>query len=104
MALYELAALSQQLTAEIVGVGVAVLALTWFALRYWIATTQEPHIKDIPTPNVDRLNSEALEHMDQDPEVQAALSDNEPAPSDLLASLPTEKPATSDAKEKTPKS
>ncbi len=90
MVTYELAALSQNWTAGLVGGGVAVLLLIWFALRYWISTTHDPKIKDIPTPNVDRLNVEALEKMDLDPEVQAALADSEPAPDDLLNSVSKE--------------
>ncbi len=85
---YELAALSQTWMSGLVGGGVAALVIVWFALRYWIASTHDPKIKDIPTPTVDRLNTEALEHMDLDPEVQAALSASEPAPDDLLDLVP----------------
>ncbi|MGC8624972.1 MAG: hypothetical protein ACP5VQ_06875 [Phycisphaerae bacterium] len=99
---YDLAALSQTWTAGLVGGAVAVLLIIWFALRYWISTTHEPKIKDIHTPTVDRLNAEALEHMDLDPEVQAALSDNEPAPDDLLNSVSTEAKKTAKADGKTP--
>jgi hypothetical protein len=84
MAGYELAAWSQTWISGLAGGGVAALVVIWFALRYWIASTRDPNIKDIPTPTVDRLNAEALQHMDLDPEVQAALADSEPAPDDLL--------------------
>lgn len=100
---YELAAFSQTWTAGFVGGGVAVLVVVWFALRYWIATTHNPDIKDIPTPTVDRLNAEALEHMDMDPEVQAALADSEPAPDDLLNIIPKDSKETSTPESKTPK-
>jgi hypothetical protein len=94
-----LAANSGTFTAGLVGGGVAVLIMVWFAVRYWIATTRDPNIKDIPTPTIDRLNREALEHMDLDPEVQAALADGEPAPDDLLDIVPKDdEPAESDGK------
>ena len=88
---FALLAVSQTWTAGIVGGGVAVLVVVWFALRYWIATTHDANIKDIPTPTIDRRNEQALEHMDLDPEVQAALADSEPAPDDLLDFVPKEK-------------
>ncbi len=100
---YDLAAFSQTWTAGFVGGGVAVLVVVWFALRYWIATTHKTNIKDIHTPTVDRLNAEALEHMDLDPEVQAALADSEPAPDDLLDIIPKDGKGTSSPESKTPK-
>ena len=100
MAGYAIAVWSQTFTAGLVGGGVAVLVLVWFALRYWITTTHDPNIKDIPTPTIDRLNQQALEHMDEDPEVRAALADSEPAPDDLLAFVPKEDSATTGSEDK----
>ena len=99
---FALLAVSQTWTAGIVGGGVAVLVVVWFALRYWIATTHDANIKDIPTPTIDRLNEQALEHMDLDPEVQAALADSEPAPADLLDFVSKEK-TTAESDNQTPK-
>lgn len=100
---FGLLAVSQTWTAGIVGGGVAVLVVVWFALRYWIATTQDPNIKDIPTPTIDRLNEQALEHMDMDPEVQAALADSEPAPDDLLDFVPKDKTPAAGPEGQSPK-
>ena len=99
---FALLAVSQTWTAGIVGGGVAVLVVVWFALRYWIATTHDANIKDIPTPTIDRLNEQALEHMDLDPDVQAALADSEPAPADLLDFVSKEK-TTAESDNQTPK-
>ena len=102
MAGFALLAVSQTWTVGIVGGGVAVLVVVWFALRYWIAATHDANIKDIRTPTIDRLNEQALEHMDLDPEVQAALADSEPAPDDLLDFVPREK-TTAESESQTPK-
>ncbi len=103
MAGFALLAVSQTWTAGFVGGGVAVLVVVWFALRYWIATTHDPDIKDIHTPTIDRLNEEALDHMDLDPEVQAALADSEPAPDDLLDFVPKDKTPSAGPESQPPK-
>ncbi len=92
-----LLAIAQNWTAGIVGGGVAVLVVAWLALRYWIATTHDRGNKDIPTPTINRLNQQALESMDPDPEVQAALAHNEPAPADLLNLVPDDQDAESES-------
>ena len=99
-----IAAMSQTFMAGLVGGGVAILVVVWFALRYWIATTHDPNIKEIPTPTIDRMNQEALEHMDLDPEVQAALADSEPAPDDLLELVPRDESTSAAPDGKAPKS
>ena len=44
-------------------VGVAVLGVVYFAVRFWLVSTRPPAIGDVRTPNLDRLNQEALERM-----------------------------------------
>jgi hypothetical protein len=49
------------------------------------------------------MNQEALEHMDLDPEVQAALADSEPAPDDLLEIVPRDESTSAAPEGKAPK-
>jgi hypothetical protein len=42
-------------------VGVAVLGVIWFGVRFWLASTRPVDIQDVNTPAMDRLNREALE-------------------------------------------
>jgi membrane protein required for beta-lactamase induction len=44
-------------------VGIALLGVVWFALRFWLASIRPPKIQDIRTPALDRLNRRALEAM-----------------------------------------
>ena len=66
--------------------GVALLLLAWFAVRWWIAVTRQPRIKDIPTPHLDRLNEQALEMM-HDPQTTGRQTADEASPADLLAAV-----------------
>jgi hypothetical protein len=64
----------------IVIVGIALMGVVWFALRFWLASTRPPNIKDIRTPKLDRLNQQALEAMgnegeDEDEEAPEGLKD-----------------------------
>ncbi|NNM84719.1 MAG: hypothetical protein HKL96_03040 [Phycisphaerales bacterium] len=91
-------AMSSQAWAEISGGALAFVVLVWFALRYWIASTRDPQINEIPTPTIDRMNHSALEKMrvqveaaeqgDEMPEEILAESVDEAAPDDLLQVVP----------------
>jgi hypothetical protein len=59
-------------------VGIALLGVAWFALRFWLASTRPPNIRDIQTPSLDRLNRQALEAKDGEAE-----ADDEEAPEGL---------------------
>jgi hypothetical protein len=78
----------------VLGVGLATLAVVYFGIRYWLVATRPPAIPDVHTPNVDRLNRSALEHMaeetlEEDEAETAALQDEEP-PEDLKVVVPDE--------------
>lgn len=80
----------------VAGIAVVVLGVVWFGLRYWLAATKPASIDDVPTPTLDRLNQQALEHMaaetaEQDEAETKALADEE-APADLKAVVPDEEP------------
>jgi hypothetical protein len=67
-------------------VAIAVLGVAWFALRFWLASTRPADIKDIPTPRIDRLNQQALEHLARGDE----QDDDEEAPEGLKKVVPEE--------------
>ena len=91
-------AMNSQTWAEISGGALAFVVLVWFALRYWIASTRDPYINEIPTPTIDRMNHSALEKMrvqveaaeqgGEIPEEVLAESADEAAPADLLQVVP----------------
>jgi hypothetical protein len=61
-------------------VGIALMGVAWFALKFWLASTRPPDIKEIRTPNLDRLNQQALEAMgtegdDEDDDAPEGLKD-----------------------------
>ena len=63
-------ALAIEAPAVLVGavVGIMVLGVAWFAVRFWLASTRPPAIKEVRTPTLDRLNEEALGQMADDTE------------------------------------
>ena len=67
-------------------VGIAVLGVAWFALRFWLASTRPANIKEIQTPRIDQLNQQALERMGRGEDEEA---DEEP-PEDLKKVVPEE--------------
>lgn len=67
-------------------VGVAVLGVAWFAIRFWLASTRPADIQEVPTPTLDRLNRAALEGLGGDDE-----EDDEDAPEGLRDVVPGEK-------------
>jgi hypothetical protein len=72
-------------------VGIALMGVVWFALRYWLASTRPPNIKEVRTPKLDQLNREALEAMAGDGE-----DEDEEAPEELKKVVPedqADKPA-----------
>jgi hypothetical protein len=80
--------------AVLAAVGVAVLGVIYFAVRFWLVSTRPADIRDVPTPALDRLNREALERMaaespEEDAEETAALADEE-APEGLRSVVPQE--------------
>ncbi len=77
-------------TLVLVGL-LTLMIFIWFAVRYWLVNAQNSALRDIKTPTIDRLNTAALEKFD-DPEAVARLGMDEPAPEDLLAAVPDEKP------------
>ncbi len=80
------AVLSQNWKLALAAGGVVLLLLAWFAVRWWIAVTRPPRIRDIPTPRLDRLNEEALGMMN-DPRASGRPTPDEPSPADLLAAV-----------------
>jgi len=87
----------------IAGVGVGTLGVAYFGLKFWLVSTRPPNLQDVKTPNVDRLNRSALEHMaeetvEQDEAETAALQD-EDAPDDLKGIIPDD-PAMKDTAKK----
>jgi hypothetical protein len=69
----------------LVVVGIAVLGVAWFALRFWLASTRPPNIREIETPALDRLNREALEAMGK-----GEKEEDEEAPEGLKKVVPEE--------------
>ncbi len=69
----------------VVVVGIAVLGGAWFALRFWLASTRLPKIREIQTPALDRLNQEALEAIGKGEE-----EEDEEAPEGLRKVVPRE--------------
>ena len=49
--------------AVLAAVGIAVLGFVYFGIRFWIVSTRPANIRDVPTPNLDRLNQQALERL-----------------------------------------
>jgi hypothetical protein len=92
MMMLQTLALDQTQWAGILGVALAALVMVYFGVRYWLVSTRDAAIGDVKTPNVDRLNKNALEHMaeetlEQDEAETEALEDEEP-PEDLKAIVP----------------
>ena len=78
--------------AVIAAVACAVLGVVYFAVRFWLISTRPANIQDVPTPTLDRLNREALEHMaresaEEDVEETEALEEEE-APEGLKMVVP----------------
>lgn len=59
-------------------VGIAILGVAYFALRFWLVSTRPPNIQDVRTPNLDRLNQDALAHLGDDED-----EDDDEAPAEL---------------------
>jgi hypothetical protein len=78
-------ALSAGFGTVLVLVGIALLGVAWFALRFWLASTRPPNIREIQTPALDRLNREALEAMGKE-----EAEDDEEAPEGLRKLIPEE--------------
>jgi hypothetical protein len=70
------------------------LLLVYAAVRYWLISTRPADIQDVPTPTVDRLNTEALTQLTGGSEeglrVQEA-AEHETAPPDLLSAVVPER-------------
>ena len=73
-------ALAIEVPAVLVGavVGILVLGVAWFAVRFWLASTRPVAIKEVRTPTLDRLNEEALGQMGDDSE-----EEDDEAPAEL---------------------
>jgi hypothetical protein len=71
-------------------VAIALMGVAWFALRFWLASTRPPNIRDIQTPALDRLNREALETM-----ASGGDQDDAEAPQGLKDVVPPERGAGS---------
>jgi len=65
-------------------VGIAVLGVAWFGIRFWLASTRPADIKEVHTPNLDRLNRQALERMGQGDEEE----EDEEVPEGLQGAAP----------------
>lgn len=62
--------------AVIAIVGIAMLGVAWFGVKFWLAFTRPPDIKEIRTPNLDRINQQALAGLgDEDEEDEEAPED-----------------------------
>ncbi len=82
--------------AVLAAVGIAVLGFVYFGIRFWIVSTRPANIRDVPTPNLDRLNQQALERLgnvtlEEDEEETAALQEEE-APEALKSIIPQDTP------------
>jgi len=79
-------------TLVIAVVGIVVLGVAYFALRFWLVSTRPADIREVETPSLDRLNQSALEHMGDDPpdeeELDAQALENEEAPEGLKSAVP----------------
>src|ERR1700761_1530370 len=90
-------------TLAVVGaVGIAVLGIIYFGIRFWIVSTRPADIRDVPTPNLDKLNQKALERwgsvtLEEDEEETAAL-DDEDAPEELKSIIPQDPPPASNGR------
>lgn len=60
-------------------VGIAILGVAYFAIRFWLVSTRPPDIKDVQTPHLDRLNQAALSHLGDEDEEE----DDDEAPAEL---------------------
>ena len=52
----------------VVVVGIAIMGVVWFGLKFWLASTRPADIKEVQTPNLDRMNREALEALGEEEE------------------------------------
>jgi hypothetical protein len=87
-------AVDNETLAIIAGVGVGVMIMVFFGLRFWLVSTRPAAIQDVATPQLDQLNRKALEHMAgetlEEDEAETNALANEEAPQDLKAVLPPE--------------
>ncbi|MCL2646291.1 MAG: hypothetical protein FWD61_04695 [Phycisphaerales bacterium] len=84
-----LAAFSNPTIATVVGIAVAIMIAAYFAIRFWLISARSSTIKGIPTPNLDRRNRHALEHMtDETLDDSEAERQDEDPPDDLKAAAP----------------
>jgi len=71
--------LSPAVLTVIAVVGIAIMGVVWFGLKFWLASTRPVNIKEVQTPKLDRLNREALEALgdeeDEDEDVPEGLKD-----------------------------
>jgi len=78
--------------AVIAAVACAVLGVAYFAVRFWLISTRPANIRDVPTPTLDRLNREALEHMAketaEEDEAETEALEEEEAPEGLKMVVP----------------
>lgn len=66
-------------------VGIAVLGVAWFAVKFWLASTRPADIREIHSPTLDRMNREALEQMMGEEE-----QEEDEAPEELKKIVPGE--------------
>ena len=76
-------------------VGIVVLGVAYFALRFWLISTRPADIREIETPSLDKLNHAALEHMgdaseDEEEDEEGRTLADEEAPEGLKAAVPEE--------------
>jgi len=69
--------------AVIAVVGIMILGVAYFALRFWLVSTRPPDIKEVRTPNLDRMNRDALAHLGDEED-----DDDDDAPAGLKEDLP----------------
>lgn len=69
-------------------VGLAILGVAWFAVKFWLASTRPADIKEVQTPTLDRLNQRALAALGEDDE------DEDEAPEGLRQAV--DEPVTPD--------
>ena len=79
-----LAAIDSQTWAVVAGGAVGVMVMIFFGVRFWL-TSSRSSAKGIPTPNIDRLNRRALEHMNDE---NFEEDDDEEPPDALKAVVP----------------
>jgi hypothetical protein len=70
------------------GVGVAVLGVIYFGIRFWLISTRPADIREVETPNLDRLNRAALESMGESSGAEEEGDGEDEAPAELKSIVP----------------